>query len=227
MNCTEAEKYLYLFREGELTPEERLVLNNHLEECASCHKAAIQLDSIRQLAQSQYLALPIPREMENRKRKIFALTVDHSEIDRTLSREEILLRITYNKMVRLASAGLVAAFVLVFLIQNYMAFNSILTLENKYGNPGKNKVFSSISMENLSADDFNFLEAAQVYFRKTMNPGSTKTVSHNLFLLSFKKHREIREIASRITDYDPFWINLLNQDIVAKTINDHQNTRRE
>ncbi len=227
MNCTEAEKSLYLFREGELSAEERFSLNIHLENCASCWKTAVQLDAMRQLVQRQYLSMPMPDELDNEKRKILALTLDQNQSDSILPGVNLLLRITYNKVVRLTSAAMVAALVLVFLLQNYMAFNSILTLEKKYGNPGRYMNSVSASMENLSADDLRFLEAAQIYFKKTVSPGSMKTVSHNLFLLSFRKHREIREIALRATDFDPFWIHLLNQDIAAKTINDHQNTRRE
>ena len=204
MNCIKAEKYLYLFREGELTAEERFSLDEHLGKCASCRETASQLDSMRQIALCHYRAMPIPGEMESGKRRIFALTINHSQTGRTLSREGILLQITYNKVVRLVSAGLVAGFVLVFLLQNYMAFNSIVTLEKKYGNPGRYTNPVSAGMENLTADDFRFLEAAQVHFRKTLSPSGMKTNSHNLFLLSFRKHREIREIALRVTDFDPF-----------------------
>lgn len=225
MNCTEAEKLLYLFREGERTTEERFSLNDHLENCASCRKTAAQLDAMRQFVQRQYLSVPLPEELNNGKRKILALTLDHHRRESILPGENVWLRITCNRAVRLTSAALVAALVLVFLLQNYMAFNSILTLEKKYGNPGRYMV--PASMENISASDLRFLEAAQIYLKKTVSPGSMKTVSHNLFLLSFRKHREFREIASRATGFDPFWINLLNQDIAAKTINDHLNTRRE
>jgi hypothetical protein len=221
MKCNEVEKFIYLYKPGELSAQELKTLNDHIAVCRNCRESMEEINEegniLEELKQRSAFTAPSLQFKE----RILSLINDRTTIDMKIERRPSFIdfrSVFMRPFYRITSAALVAGFVLLFLLQNYFTFNDILKLENKFGNP---TIYAKLSMNpdlNLNEEDIRFIKS--VYMDQESPAAKTSLVKElsrrNRFLVSsFSKHSQLLDLATHISNPDPFKLYLLYNNVLA------------
>jgi anti-sigma factor RsiW len=133
MNCARYERMLFLYRPGELAPEDVRALRAHLGSCPRCAEIASSLDRAEGLAERLRRAQPESDDPEALAARIMR-AIDReprpsaSGLGRMLDRIADVLE---RPAVRFAAAAFVCSVTVVFLFQQATLFLSVRELEHR------------------------------------------------------------------------------------------------
>jgi hypothetical protein len=133
MNCERYEKLLYLYRPGELAPEEVRRLRAHLARCPRCAEIASSLNRAGDMTERLRLAPPTSENPEALAERIM-MAIDREPRPSASGLSRMLDRIAdglERPPVRFAAAAFVCSVTAVFLIQQATLFLSVRALEQR------------------------------------------------------------------------------------------------
>lgn len=216
MTCGQAEEYLYFFREGELEAREADLLKAHLQECESCREIAAELSRMHDILKGEIVSISLFEGERQARQKIYSLTVDRPVSSRHHFHSGQLL---VHPVVRLGSAALIAGFVVLFLLQNFLYFRSIQQLERRYTVSAAYAQEVSVKPGMPSDRDMQLLKSV---INKLGNRRLSRMGLHplpvKLFLLEVRNYKHTREFIGMAPDIDSYWIYLLKQSHYSETI---------
>jgi len=134
MNCKKVQKYLYLYRSGELNSQESEQLKAHLSTCSSCERkmqTVQKTNLILKTLQKELHDHPEPRDLTNKiMSRIHGL--DNIPLkNHTKNLQEIFGYILYNLKMEHALTPISIVLVVLFLAQQSFVFNRVKILEEK------------------------------------------------------------------------------------------------
>lgn len=229
MKCKAIEPLIYLYKPGELTENEKDLLEEHFKVCGECKKLRQNL-----INQNSVLSV-LTNERFSSVQSSFDKELIFAKIN-FLENEKprnVLERIKYAGFYyfslpayRYASAVLIAGFVITFLMQNYLAYMNISQLERKFGNPSNYEAAEEIKPIVLGIEDFSFISQSSRKINKT----EKKTVEFRGFkgtkmlLLSMRKHRYFQTLANHNPGIDPaYLIGIYNKSVYLGESKRNQN----
>jgi hypothetical protein len=201
MKCKEIEPLIYLFKPGELKENEKHLLDEHLEFCADCKKLWEELHyqyyTLNKLTAERYNTAQSSYYKEQIFRKIDFL---ENEKSRNIAQKIKSAGLHYFSLpvYRYMSAAVIAALVITFLLQNYLAYINLSQLEMKFGNPSSYEAAAETRPIIFGKDDFSFIsESSQKRIKNEKKIPEFRWFKGNQFLLmSIRKHRYFRELAN-------------------------------
>jgi hypothetical protein len=175
MRCRSAERLLYLYREGELTPRQRTRLDRHLASCPACAETAgaierslVKVSEIR----SARIPIPEPEALTDRVMAQVAGTAQLGRAQRGRSFEPVWTGFA-SQWLRPAMAAAAVLLVALLLAQELTALQRISRLERRIANlPVAVEVRTSLDTPAGVLRALDRLEAISVPMRTTMSDRS-------------------------------------------------------
>ena len=219
MICTEIEPLLYLYKPGELSESEQIVLEKHLKTCKDCrkHRDELRNDSLKlnELIGNNYEYI----QADFYKNRIFEklnyqLVAKSENISGKIYRRSLYY--FSSSIFRRVSAAIIAGFILTFLFQNYSAYIQLSQLELKFGNASGYEFNDETKAISFGKDDLRFIkESSQKGTKNGYIQNKFGLIKGNqLLLMSIRKHRFYQELANHNPGIDPAEIlRILNKSL--------------
>lgn len=140
MNCREAEKRIYLYKE--LTEIERQEVDQHLKSCSGCNQAFDRMKSLQTILNTQKADIPpLPNEAAMTRRILEAVSKVQKEKSSVL---RTFFSVPIIKPLRYGMAGLSLLLILTFLGE-YLSDDQFSDPEKHYRVPGKRMELNTAS----------------------------------------------------------------------------------
>jgi hypothetical protein len=210
MNCSEINDLLYL-KEDELTPQELAAVNKHLAICTKCAEDFAGIIKANSFISRIKESAPFLSNEEEFTNSIIASIESsaHPENQPAFSRflDKVSL-LFLNSAVRAAAFSLIILIVSTFLVQQYLVFSNVSTLENKIAFTGTAQLnnasagFNEFKIIKLTSELFNLISGDKFY----------ADLSGKLILADKSKLNELLNLYSGLQNYR----NLYSREIKEK-----------
>ena len=123
MNCRKAKKYIYLFRDGELSQKEKKQLEQHLKNCQSCSHLFNDLNEFKRIIVENEDADELIENPEKLTNSILN-AIDEADSKKSLK----IISITSHPVFRVAASFLIILQITLFFSQQTYIDNSVADL---------------------------------------------------------------------------------------------------
>jgi Putative zinc-finger len=229
MKCKEIEPLIYLYKPGELTENELFLLEEHLKICKECKKLRESLlgqsSTINELTKDEIITDQSSFYKELIFEKIKNLVDENSG---SILKKDKSAGLYYFSLplYRYISAALIAAFVITFLLQNYLAYLNLGQLELRYGNPSSYEAAEEIRPIVFGKEDIRFISQSsqnRIKSGKKLNELSWFKGTQFL-LLSIRKHSYLQKLTTHNLGIDPtYLVRIYNKSVYLGESKRNQN----
>lgn len=131
MGCRYTEKWLYLYREGELTPGQKAKLESHMRQCRRCMAFRKDLDVTEKGVRELRERSPSLKDPGSFTVQVMEAVTGVSATSHPVRRVQGEGRGAFRPLIRFALAGAVLLILSLFGVQQFWIFSKITRLEQK------------------------------------------------------------------------------------------------